>query len=82
MAVKSKNYNGNNIVVEYESSNLKKAVYDTTTHKLHLTFLSDQTYEYDNVPHETFAQMNLAESQGKYFNQNIKTKFTYRKLIS
>jgi hypothetical protein len=36
-------------------------------------------YEYDDVPHEVFSEMNIAESQGRYFNQKIAKNYTYRK---
>jgi hypothetical protein len=78
--VKSKNYNGNKIICEYDSSNLKGAEYDTITKKLKVTFGNDMMYEYDDVSHETFAELNLSESQGKYFNQKIAKNFTYRKI--
>jgi hypothetical protein len=80
--IKSKNYNGNQIVCEYDSSNLKKGVYDTVTKKLTVTFGNDMQYEYDEVPHDIFAELNLAESQGKYFNQKIAKAFTYKKIIN
>ena len=79
--IKSKNYNGNQIVCEYDSSNLKKGVYDTVTKKLTVTFGNDMRYEYDEVPHDIFAELNLAESQGKYFNQKIAKGYTYKRII-
>lgn len=79
--IKSKNYNGNQIVCEYDSSNLKKGVYDTVTKKLTVTFGNDMRYEYDEVPHDIFAELNLAESQGKYFNQKIAKAYTYKRII-
>jgi hypothetical protein len=79
--IKSKNYNGNQIVCEYDSSNLKKGVYDTVTKKLTVTFGNDMQYEYDEVPHDIFAELNLAESQGKYFNQKIAKAYTYKRII-
>lgn len=80
--IKSKNYIGNTIVCEYDSSNLKGANYETTTKKLLVTFGNGMQYEYDEVPHEIFAELNLAESQGKYFNQKIAKTYTYRKITS
>jgi hypothetical protein len=77
---KSKNYEGTKVICEYESSNLKKGVYDTETKKLTLVFNNEGAYEYDEVPHEVFASLNLAESAGKYFNANIKKNYSYRKL--
>jgi hypothetical protein len=80
--VKSKNYIGNNIICEYDSSNLKGANYETTTKKLVVTFGNGTQYEYNDVPHEIFAELNLAESQGKYFNQKIAKTYTYKKIES
>ena len=79
--LKSKNYQGSVVVTEYESSNLKSGNYDTNTKKLRITFNTGSTYEYDDVPHDVFAGMNLSESTGKYFNQNIAKKYTYKKII-
>jgi hypothetical protein len=78
--IKSKNYEGTKVICEYDSSNLKKASYDTLTKKLSVTFNNGVIYEYDDVPHETFSALNLSESQGKFFNQNIAKKFTYKKI--
>jgi hypothetical protein len=80
MSVTSKQYLGENVVVSYESSNIKEGKYNTNTKKLQVTFNNGAIYEYDDVSHETFAAMNLAESQGKYFNANIAKSYTYRKL--
>ena len=76
-----KNFEGTKIICEYTSSNIKKGVYDTETKKLLVTFNNGQIYEYDDVPHETFTQMNLAESHGKYFNTNVARKYNYRKIL-
>lgn len=78
--IKSKNYIGSQILCEYDSTNLRSGLYDTDTKKLTVTFGNGTSYEYDNVPHEIFAELNLAESQGKYFNQRISKAFTYRKV--
>ena len=80
MSVKSKQYLGENIVVAYESSNISEGKYNTNTKKLQITFNNGVVYEYDDVPHETFAEINLAESQGKYFNSKIARSYTYRKI--
>jgi hypothetical protein len=34
-----------------------------------------------DVSHEVFAELNLAESQGKYFNANIAKKYSYKKVL-
>ena len=76
----NKKYNGTTIICEYDSTNLKKGEYDTTTKKLKLTFKNDGVYEYDDVPLETFSAMNLAESTGKFFIKNIKATFKFNKI--
>jgi len=76
-----KNYEGSKVICEYDSSNLKSGEYDTVTKKLKITFNNGAVYEYDEVPHETFSEMNISESQGKYFNQNISRKFNYIRLL-
>lgn len=78
--VTSKKYEGTKVICEYNSSNLKAASYDTATKKLSITFGSGAIYEYDDVPHETFSGLNLAESNGKYFNRNIAKNFNYKKV--
>lgn len=75
-----KRYEGKDIIAEYESTNLKSGKYNIDSQKLIITFNNGMLYEYDDVPHEIFAELNLAESVGKYFNKNIAKNYTYRKL--
>lgn len=75
----SKSISGTQILCEYASSNIKKAVYDTANKQLEITFNSNATYIYENVTHEVFTEFDIAESQGKYFNTNINKKYTFRK---
>lgn len=81
MSVTSKKYLGENIVTEYVSSNIKGGKYNITNKKLEITFNNGMVYEYEDVPHEIFAELNLAESQGKYFNTNIAKKYVYKKVL-
>lgn len=80
MSVVSKQYVGEEIIVSYESSNIKGGKYNTNTKKLEVTFNNGLIYEYDDVPHEIFAELNLSESQGRYFNKNISKNYTFRKI--
>lgn len=75
-----KRYEGKDIIAEYVSSNLKEGKYNIDTQKLIITFNNNTQYVYDDVPHEVFAELNIAESVGKYFNQNIAKKYTYKKV--
>ena len=80
MSVTNKEYIGEDIVAKYESSNIKEGRYNRVSRKLRVTFNSGASYEYDDVPHEIFAELNMADSQGKYFNLNIAKNYTYKKI--
>lgn len=80
MAIKRTDIEGTRIVCEIESSNLVKTEYDTDSKKLITTFKNGLRYEYDDVPHNIFAQFRLSESQGKFFNSQISRTFKYKKL--
>jgi hypothetical protein len=54
--------------------------YDTETKKMIAEFKNGMKYEYDEVPHNVYAQFRLSESQGKFFNTQISKKFNYKKL--
>lgn len=61
------------------SSTIKQAQYNVAKEKLMIVFVSGDRYVYDDVTVEEFTEFTLAESQGKWFHQNIKPK-TYRKI--
>ena len=76
---KSKTISGSKIICEYDSSNITKGQYDINSKILEITFNSGSTYEYAGVPHATFTEFDMAQSQGKYFNKSINGKFTHTK---
>lgn len=80
MAIKRTEIEGTRIICEIESSNLVKTEYDTDSKKLTTTFKNGLRYEYEDVPHNIFAQFRLSESQGKFFNSQISRTFKYKKL--
>jgi len=80
MAIISERINGTIIEVDIQSSNIKNAIYDTTNKLLRITFNNDLLYEYHDVEWETFAKLRLAESQGKFFSQNIIGKYKYNRI--
>jgi len=80
MAITRTDIEGNKIICEINSSNLKRSEYNLEDKTLKVTFNNEMVYEYQEVPHSTYAQFRLAESQGKYFNQNIARKFNYQKI--
>lgn len=80
MSIKRTDILGTKITCEIESSNLKTTVYDTESNKLIVEFKNGFKYEYDEVPHNIFAQFRLSDSQGKFFNTQIAKTFKYKKL--
>ena len=80
MAIKKTTIDGTRIICEIESSNLILTEYDSETKKLITQFKNGMRYEYDEVPHNIYAQFRLSESQGKFFNTQISKVFKYKKL--
>lgn len=80
MAILSEKIEGNLIEVVIQSSNLKSAKYNTETEDLHVTFNNGNIYEYNKVPWNKFTKFRMAESQGKYFNENIARSYKYKKI--
>jgi hypothetical protein len=80
MAIKRTTIDGTKIICEIESSNLILTEYDSETKKLITQFKNGMRYEYDEVPHNIYAQFRLSESQGKFFNTQISKVFKYKKL--
>lgn len=81
MAVKSQIIEGTRIINEIDSSNLVKTEYDTETKKMIAEFKNGVRYEYEQVPHNVYAEFRLSESQGKYFNTKISKVYKYVKLL-
>jgi hypothetical protein len=80
MSIKKTTILGTKIICEIESSNLKVTDYDTESKKLVVEFKNGMKYEYDNIPHNIYAQFRLSESQGKFFNTQISKSYKYKKL--
>jgi hypothetical protein len=80
MAIKKTEIIGTKIICEIESSNLLQTEYDSETKKLVTVFKNGMKYEYEDVPHNIYAQFRLSESQGKFFNTKISKVFKYKKL--
>jgi hypothetical protein len=80
MSIKRTEINGTKILCEIESSNLKSTEYDTESKNLVVEFKNGIKYEYDEIPHNIFAQLRLSESQGKFFNTHIAKSYKYKKI--
>ena len=80
MGIISEKIEGKLIEVTIQSSNLSSAKFNTETEDLIVSFNNGAIYEYNKVPWEKFTKFRLAESQGKFFNENIAKKYTYKKI--
>jgi hypothetical protein len=67
-------------MVPVESSDLSAIGYDASSATLTIEFRSGGVYEYSQVPYREFLELLNAESHGKYFHQNIKDQFPYRRV--
>jgi hypothetical protein len=80
MGIISEKIEGKLIEVTIQSSNLSSAKFNTETEDLIVSFNNGAIYEYNKVPWEKFTKFRVAESQGKFFNENIAKKYTYKKI--
>ena len=71
---------GTKIYNEIQSSNIVKTEYDTQTEVLVVFFKNGNAYEYEKVPHRTYTQFRLSESQGKFFTSKIAKEYKYKKI--
>ena len=58
------------------SSNIQAYGYDAASQTLAVQFVgSGSTYHYPGVPAEKYAEMQAAESKGRFFGQQIRPNF-------
>jgi len=65
---------------EFDSSVIKKAMYNHTSQQLTVEFNNGSTYLYEGVEARVFNDFVEADSQGMYFAENIKESYSYTKL--
>lgn len=63
-----------------KSSNISKVRYKKG--RLEIKFHSGGKYQYSKVPKTEYEDLLSAESKGKYFNQNIKGSYAFKKVPS
>jgi len=61
--------------VPVESSVLASVLYLPELRLLEVEFRSGLSYQYLNVPQQSYIQLLIAESKGAYFNANIRNCF-------
>lgn len=62
------------------SSNVSKIAYDFEQKELCVTFRTNKTYCYSEVPETTWQALKEAESVGKYINSHIKKSYQFKAL--
>lgn len=63
-----------------KSAMVKKIMYNFVNETLKVQFPNEIVYEYYNVPQDEYANLCTSESAGKYFIDNIKNKYEFKKL--
>jgi lysyl-tRNA synthetase class 2 len=64
-----------------ESTVIDKFSYDSKSRKLIILFQSGHVYSYYDVPEYTIELLRKAPSKGHFFYYNIRTSFTFRRVI-
>jgi lysyl-tRNA synthetase class 2 len=64
------------------SAAIRAIDYDETHHRLRVRFVSGQRYEYDDVPPRVHRSFLQAGSKGRFFQEEIRDRYAYRKLDS
>ena len=64
------------------SSALRELNYQRQRALLQVKFVSGETYLYSAVPESVYVSLMSAESKGRYFNQHIRSQYTYAKVLS
>jgi hypothetical protein len=62
------------------STNLCSVGYDTDNQIFEVEFNSGAVYQYTNVPIGEYEGLLNSDSKGKYFNANIKNRYSFVKL--
>jgi len=60
---------------DVKSSSIRSVGYEPETKTLGVTFNHGMTYHYANVDQEIYDAMMVADSVGKFFQQEIKNRF-------
>ena len=64
-----------------DSSMISRVIYNFPNKSLKIEFKSGALYEYSNVEQLVYDDLCKAESQGKFFNEQIKNNYDHTQLI-
>ncbi len=65
---------------EFDSTMIVKSSYNHTKNVLTVEFKGGKCYNYYNVDEDTFNKFVYSDSQGTFFNNNIKDKFDFKSI--
>ena len=66
----------------FSSTSVAAAAYNASARLLQIQFCSGTVYQYSEVPPETYRQLLQAPSKGTYFNQAIRGRFQYARVVA
>ena len=59
------------------SASLAAVGFDSATQTLEVDFQNERTYRYYGVPWAVFADLQEADSKGRFFNSQIRNRYPY-----
>ncbi len=62
------------------SSNLNRVSYNSQSQQMLIQFRSGAVYQYWSVPGNISQGLVQADSPGKFFNQNIRNRYSYKRV--
>lgn len=62
------------------STNIREVMYAPDTEELRIRFTNGSSYDYEKVPEKIYDGLLASQSAGKYFHENIKTKYKFRRV--
>lgn len=68
-------------MINMPSSVVAEMIYDDETEILRIIFVSGMAYDYKKVPLEVYEAMKASGSKVTFFNQYIKGKYDFDKVI-
>lgn len=82
--LKSKEFvkSGTNVAGKPTSSQVNLIKYDEEKKMLRVVFWGGATYEYQDVPTEVWEQAFNSTSIGSFLAQNVKPKYSYRRVTN
>lgn len=66
---------------EHQSTCVADVTYDPISSEMTIVFRERGTYKYKDVPIDVYTDFETAGSQGSYFNDYIRPKYEYERVV-